>query len=195
MPGARMRWMVTMKLSPVRIEEKPLMKTPTPVAMTWVFEKLVRVGRVEGPAGVDAAVEQRPEDEDAAEGEDVPARQVDLGKRQVLGADHDRDEEVAQHRRNARDEEEEHHQHAVHGEDAVVGVGLQEVAGRRGELEPDQRRHQAAEREEDGDRDEVEHGDALVVLGEQPRAHAVLGVEVVGAAARSLRRSSGFRAS
>ena len=29
MPGARILWMVTMKLTPVRIEEKPLIKTPT----------------------------------------------------------------------------------------------------------------------------------------------------------------------
>ena len=29
MPGARMRWMVTMKFSPVRIDEKPVMKTPS----------------------------------------------------------------------------------------------------------------------------------------------------------------------
>ena len=33
-PGARMRWMVTMKFRPVRIDEKPAMKTPTPVAIT-----------------------------------------------------------------------------------------------------------------------------------------------------------------
>ena len=35
-PGARMRWMVTMKFRPVRIDEKPMMKMPTAVAMTWV---------------------------------------------------------------------------------------------------------------------------------------------------------------
>ena len=33
-PGARMRWMVTTKFRPVRMDEKPVMKTPTPVAMT-----------------------------------------------------------------------------------------------------------------------------------------------------------------
>ena len=33
-PGARMRWIVTMKLSPVKIVEKPLMKTPRAVATT-----------------------------------------------------------------------------------------------------------------------------------------------------------------
>ena len=34
MPGARMRWMVTMKFRPVRMEEKPAMKMPRPVAIT-----------------------------------------------------------------------------------------------------------------------------------------------------------------
>ncbi|MNL51077.1 hypothetical protein D3C87_1741450 [compost metagenome] len=34
-PGARIVWVVTMKLRPVRIEEKPTMKTPTTVAITW----------------------------------------------------------------------------------------------------------------------------------------------------------------
>ena len=38
MPGARMRCTVTMKLSPVRIEEKPAMKMPSAVAITQLFE-------------------------------------------------------------------------------------------------------------------------------------------------------------
>ena len=38
MPGARMVWMVTMKFSPVRMEEKPATKTPSAVATTHVFE-------------------------------------------------------------------------------------------------------------------------------------------------------------
>ncbi len=41
MPGARMRCTVTMKFSPVRIEEKPAMKMPTAVAITQVFEYVV----------------------------------------------------------------------------------------------------------------------------------------------------------
>ena len=53
MPGARSLWMVTMKLSPVKIEEKPRMNTPNVAAMTEVLVWRA-VGRVEGPAGVDA---------------------------------------------------------------------------------------------------------------------------------------------
>ena len=33
-PGARIVWVVTMKFSPVRIDEKPATNTPTAVAMT-----------------------------------------------------------------------------------------------------------------------------------------------------------------
>ena len=44
MPGARMRWMVTMKLRPVRIDEKPAMKTPSAVGMTLVFDAAALYG-------------------------------------------------------------------------------------------------------------------------------------------------------
>ena len=40
-PGARIRWIVTMKLSPVRIDEKPVMNTPRPVSTTCVFDAAV----------------------------------------------------------------------------------------------------------------------------------------------------------
>jgi hypothetical protein len=33
-PGQRILWTVTMKFKPVRIDEKPVMKMPTAVAMT-----------------------------------------------------------------------------------------------------------------------------------------------------------------
>ncbi len=36
MPGMRSLWMVTMKLSPVKIEENPRMKTPSVIEMTDV---------------------------------------------------------------------------------------------------------------------------------------------------------------
>ena len=36
MPGARIRWIVTTKLRPVRIDEKPVMKTPRPTVTTAV---------------------------------------------------------------------------------------------------------------------------------------------------------------
>ena len=44
MPGARILWMVTMKLSPVRIDEKPATKIPIPAVTTLVCAKFVLYG-------------------------------------------------------------------------------------------------------------------------------------------------------
>ena len=41
MPGARMRCTVTMKLRPVRMEEKPATKMPSAVAITQLLEYVV----------------------------------------------------------------------------------------------------------------------------------------------------------
>ena len=54
------------------------------------------VGRVERPAGVDAAAQGRDQREHAAEHVDVPAQQVDAREREILRPDHDRDQEVAE---------------------------------------------------------------------------------------------------
>ena len=44
MPGARIRWIVTIKLRPVRIEENPVMKIPNAVGMTFVVDETVLNG-------------------------------------------------------------------------------------------------------------------------------------------------------
>ena len=43
-PGARMRWMVTMKFRPVRIDEKPVMKMPSAAEITLLVEATVLNG-------------------------------------------------------------------------------------------------------------------------------------------------------
>ena len=60
MPGARIVWIVTMKFRPGEDRREPVMKTPTAAAMTMVFENMRAERRVERPAGVDAAGDQRP---------------------------------------------------------------------------------------------------------------------------------------
>ena len=134
---------------------------------------------IERPAGVDAAGERRGQGEDPAQHVDVPAEQVDARERQVLRADHDRDEEVAEHGRDRRDQEEEHHHDAMHREHLVVGLRRQQIAGRRQQLEPDQHGEEAAQHEEHGDRDQVQERDALVILRQQPRRGAMTVVEVI----------------
>ena len=44
MPGARMRCIVTMKFSPVRMDEKPATKMASAAMMTLVLEKVVLKG-------------------------------------------------------------------------------------------------------------------------------------------------------
>ncbi len=68
---------------------------------------------------------------------------------------------------------------AVHGEELVVGVRIDQVALRRQQLQPDQPGEDAPEEEHHGDGDDVENGDALMVLGEQPGLPAVLRVQVI----------------
>src|SRR5262249_32572785 len=50
-PGARMRGMVTMKFSPVRIDENPLMKMPSAVGTTFVVEAEGLKGGEKGQPG------------------------------------------------------------------------------------------------------------------------------------------------
>jgi hypothetical protein len=63
-----------------------------------------------------------------------------------------------------RDQEEEDHDHAVQREELVVGLGLEQVALGRQELERIKTANSAADQEEDRDRDQVQHRDPLVVL-------------------------------
>ena len=43
-PGARILWIVTMKFSPVKIDENPTRNAPIAVASTCVFENIVLYG-------------------------------------------------------------------------------------------------------------------------------------------------------
>ena len=89
--------------------------------------------RVERPASVDAACQQRIHRGDAASHGQVPTEQIQPGERQVLGADHHRNLKIAEHGRNRWDQEEEHHDHAVHGEELVVSGSPDEIPLRCGQ--------------------------------------------------------------
>ncbi len=100
-PGGRSLWMVTMKLMPVKIELKPRMKAPAVNATTLVFGDRA-VGRVERPAGIDPAQDDRGEGEDRPDHVEVAAHEVQPREGDVLRPEHDRQHEVAQRGRNAR---------------------------------------------------------------------------------------------
>ena len=44
MPGARNMCVVAMKFTPVAIDEKPAINTPSAAAITWVLENMVENG-------------------------------------------------------------------------------------------------------------------------------------------------------
>ena len=111
--------------------------------------------------------------------EHVPGGRVEPREGEVLRADHDRQQEVAEGRRDRGDEEEPHHHDAVDGEELVVGVVGEDRAVRHHQRQAQQARRHRADEEEAGDRDEVEDADPLVVRAEQPRLHRVGDVQVV----------------
>ena len=115
----------------------------------------------------------------AADDVEIPAQQVDAGESKILGPDHQGHEKVPQHGGNGRNEEEKDHDHAMHGEELVVSIGLHQVARGSQQLEADEQREEAANEKEERDGDEIEQRDALVVGGEQPRPHSVLLVQII----------------
>ena len=179
MPGARMRWMVTTKFSPVRIEENPATKMAKPASIDIRVAEGRAEGRVEGPAGIDAAGQHAVQHHRAGDDVEIPAQQVDAREGEIFGADHHRHKEVAEHGGNRRDQEEEDHHHAVHGEKLVVSIGLDEIAGGREQFEADEQGEESADEKEESDGDEIEQRDALVVGREQPRADAILLIQVI----------------
>ena len=136
-------------------------------------------GRVEGPSGIDAASQHAVHHHGPADDVEIPTQQVDAGEGKIFRADHHRHEEVAEHRGDGRDEKEEDHHHAVHGEQFVVGVGLDEVSGGCEEFEADEEREESTDKKEESNRDQVEERDALVVSSEEPRADAVMLVQII----------------
>jgi len=86
MPGARMRCTVTIKLSPVRIDEKPAIKIPRPVANHIAVRVSGAIGDIERPARIHAARQHGIHRKAAADHQQIPAQQVDARKRQIPGA-------------------------------------------------------------------------------------------------------------
>ena len=152
-----------------------------------------RVRRIEGPARVDAAMDDRPHGDETADDVEVPGQQVQPREGEVFGADHERDEKIPEDPRDGRNQEKEDHHDPVRREDLVVGLGLEDVAGRGQQLQADERGCEPADREEHRDADQVQDRDPLVVCRQEPRPHAVLRVQVVDAfLARCVRVAHGF---
>src|SRR6516164_6764283 len=135
--------------------------------------------RVECPTRVQAAGAERIENERAPDEVDVPAQEIELGKSQIFRTNHERNQKIAKHGRNRWNQKEKNHGYAMHGEEFVVGFGRDQGAGGSEQVNPDQGGKEAANEEKERDRGEVEQRNALVVRGQQPRADAIRGIEVM----------------
>ena len=152
-----------MKLTPVRIEEKPLIKTPTKCQGNERSGVRTAIRRVKGPTRINATHEDGQHGEGSADDVEVVAQEIQAGEGHIAGTDLQRDEKVAQHRRDRGDQKEEDHHHPVHGEELVVGLGLDQIAFGRHQLKADHTGEKAAGQEEDRQRYQIEDADALVV--------------------------------
>jgi hypothetical protein len=138
-----------------------------------------RIRRIEGPAGVHAAGQQRINGEKGAAHEQIPACQVQARECQVARPDHHGNEKVAERRRDRGNQKEPHHDHAVHGEELVVGLDADQLAVRGQQVETDHGGGRTADAEEQCDRDRVQNADALVVEGRQPRPPVPAATQIV----------------
>src|SRR5581483_1906683 len=134
-----------------------------------------------------AAREEADVQEDAAEQEHPEAERVEAREGDVARPDHQRDQQV--HEGDAeRHDDEEDHRRAVHREDGVVLVGVQERLVRRRELDAHEQRLDAPDEEEDEGRQAVHDADLLVVDGGQPAPQPLGRAGVRLAAHRKLTR-------
>ena len=128
-----------------------------------------RLRRIERPAGAGrpAGREEARHQHQHGEQIDPVAQHVDIGEHHVARADHQRDQVVAEAAEEQRGQQIDHHDHAVHGDELVIGLGRDEGEGAgEAELQPHQpgqhQRHQA-----DADRGAaILDGDDLGVLRE-----------------------------
>ena len=138
-----------------------------------VARVLLRERRVERPAGLSGASgrEEAGIEHDAAEQEQPVREGVQAWERDVLGANHQRHEEVREAGQD-RDDDEEDHRHAVDGHHFVVVLGREELLVRMRELRAHEHGQDPARAEEDEACDEVKDPDPLVVDGRDPGREA-----------------------
>ncbi len=127
-----------------------------------------RQRRVEGPAGVHPAEQQRQQGEQAATQQQVTTEQVQARKGHVFGTNHDWHQEITEHARNRRNQEKPHHDHPVQGKRAVVAIGSEQIPFRRDQFDADQARRQPAGKEKEGHGEHVQHRNTFVIAGQQP---------------------------
>ena len=132
------------------------------------------VGRVKGPARIDAAVDERPEREGTAENKDIPAHQIQSRESDIARADHQRNDKVPEHGRNGGNKKKPNHEDAVDGEKLVVSLRSDQVALRGEQFDAHHRGGHTRDREEENDRPEIEKPNPLMIGREKPGANAMV---------------------
>src|SRR5579863_4827755 len=134
---------------------------------------------VERPTCVHASGHDAMKIDRAGDDVEIPTQQIDAGERQVLGPDHQGNEEISQDGGDGRNEKEKNHYLAVHGKKLVVRIGLNEITRRGQQFQADQQSKKSSDEEEEGNGREIEERDALMIRGQQPRANTVFLIQVV----------------
>jgi hypothetical protein len=125
-------------------------------------------GDIAEPAGIGCGIQEKAyiQKEPAEEVHVVPVG-VKSGERHVPGANHER-HQVQTHCGYYRHGKEEHHRHAVHREELIVGVWTQQVVLGPGELSSHYAGLQTSQEEEQHGGGDVSLSDRLVVDATQP---------------------------
>ena len=113
-------------------------------------------------------VKRAGEHDGGAEHVEPPGEEVQAREGHVAGADLDRHDQIAESAGEAGDDEEEDHDHAMDGEEGVVGLGSHDGPSRRHQLDPQQQPEADSDEKKAEYRVKVEEADPLVVGGEDP---------------------------
>ena len=134
-----------------------------------------------GPAGIDTPEHKRGQCEETSDDQEVPTEKVYAGEGEVLCADHEGNQKIAQRCGNRRNQEEKDHDDPVHRKKLVIGIGGDQVGHGSEQLQPDEPGKDPSNHEKEANRDEIEDSYPFVVLGEKPATDAVFAVQIVPA--------------
>ena len=114
------------------------------------------------------AAEETEIKENAAESGEPEAEGIEAGKSHVSGANHERNEEIAEAEKNGHGDEKDH-SGAVHGEHLIEELRGDEMIVGNDELDAHDGGFNAADHEEQDGVEDIEDAEAFVVDGSDPR--------------------------
>ena len=115
-----------------------------------------------------AACQETEVQQDPAKRNEPEAESIEARESHVARADLERHDVVGQPEEH-RHGDEKNHRRAMHREDHVIGVRMQQGVVRNGQLQPNEQRFDPADDEENQPRHHVENADPLVIDRGEPR--------------------------